>query len=172
MEKNEMIEMIMSKLGVSREAAMEALEKSNWDAVDAILYLERKDKVESNEVTIIDVKAKDEKKDSEDKFGGIGEIVGRVFKFAGKALNKANSSYFEIRKENKKPIRITLTMLALALIFLSVPSIVLLLIGLFAGYKYSISGFGENCDGMNNIFEGASKSASDIKNDFKKGYAK
>lgn len=172
MERNQMVEMIMSKLSVRREVATDALERSNWDVVDAILYLERKEKGESSDLVIIDVKAKEEKKSNEESFGGVGEIVGRMFKFAGRTLKKANSSYFEIRKENKKPIRMTLTMLALALIFLSIPSIVLLLIGLFAGYKYSISGFSSNYDGVNDIFEGVSKTASDIKKDFKEGYAK
>ena len=49
---------------------------------------------------------------------------------------------------------------------------VLLIVGLFCGYKYSISGPDFNYDGVNNIFEEVSKSANHIKKDFKEGYEK
>ena len=47
MEKNfELVEKLVNTFGVSYEKAKEALEASNWDAVDAAIYLE-KDKNES-----------------------------------------------------------------------------------------------------------------------------
>ena len=58
------------------------------------------------------------------------------------------------------------------LIFLSVPTIVLLVIGLFCGYKYSLAGANINYDGVNNVFEKVSESADTIKKDFKEGYEK
>lgn len=69
-------------------------------------------------------------------------------------------------------MRISLTISILLLIFLSVPTIVLLIIGLFCGYKYSLSGDHNNYDDVNNVFEKASESADNVKNDFKKGCAK
>ena len=112
MERNEMIEILMGKVNVSKEEATEALENCDWDLLDAIIYLERKGKVENNETTtIIEVQSEDQKeekkkgnKNHDEKCGGIGEIVGRVFRFIGKVLKKGNENYFEIRKENEKPI--------------------------------------------------------------------
>ena len=182
MERNEMIEILIKKANVSREEAQEVLEKCNFDLLDAIIYLERSGKVENNETTtIIEVKeeekekkedSKEENKKHDEKFGGIGEVIGRIFKFVGKFVKKGNNHFFEVRKENEKPIRISLTISILLLIFLSVPSIVLVIIGLFCGYKYSISGPNVNYDGVNNIFEEVSKSADTIKKDFKEGYEK
>ena len=176
MERNEMIEVLMGKANVSREEAQEVLEICNWDLLDSIIYLERRGKVENNETTtIIQVKAeeqnkKEENKKHEEKFGGIGEIIGRMFKFLGKFLKKGNENFFEIRKDNEKPIRISLTISLLLLIFLSLPCIILLIVGLFCGYKYSISGSSMNYDGVNTVFEEVSKSADNIKKDFKEGY--
>ncbi len=125
----------------------------------SVIYLERRGKVENNETTtIIEVKAeeqekKEENKKHEEKFGGIGEVIGRMFKFLGKFIRKGNENFFEVRKENEKPIRISLTISLLLLIFLSVPSIVLLIVGLFCGYKYSISGPSMNYEGVNTVFE-------------------
>ncbi len=178
MERNEMIEILIEKTNVSCEEAQEILEKCNWDLLDSIIYLERRGKVENNEsVTIIEAKEEEQKKKEDnkkhyEKFGGIGEVIGRMFKFVGKFIKKGNNNFFEVRKENEKPIRISLTISILLLIFLSVPSIVLLIVGLFCGYKYSISGSSINYDGVNNIFEEVSKSADTIKKDFKEGYEK
>ncbi|GAA0764733.1 DUF4342 domain-containing protein [Clostridium subterminale] len=178
MERNEMIEILVEKTNVSCEEAQEVLEKCNWDLLDSIIYLERRGKVENNEsVTIIEAKEEEQEKKEDnkkhyEKFGGIGEVIGRMFKFVGKFIKKGNNNFFEVRKENEKPIRISLTISILLLIFLSVPSIVLLIVGLFCGYKYSISGSNINYDGVNNIFEEVSKSADTIKKDFKEGYEK
>lgn len=176
MERNEMIEVLMGKANVSREEAQEVLEICNWDLLDSVICLERRGKVENNETTtIIEVKAeeqekKEENKKHEEKFGGIGEVIGRMFKFLGKFIRKGNENFFEVRKENEKPIRISLTISLLLLIFLSLPCIILLIVGLFCGYKYSISGPSMNYEGVNTVFEEVSKSADTIKKDFKEGY--
>ena len=178
MERNEMIEILIGKANVSAEEAKETLEKCDWDLLEAIIYLERRGKVENNETTTI-IKVKEEKQDKKEdnkkhgeKFGGIGEVIGRIFKFVGKFIKKGNNRFFEVRKESEKPIRISLTISILLLVFLSVPSVVLLIIGLFCGYKYSIVGPNGNYEGVNNIFEEVSKSADTIKRDFKEGYEK
>lgn len=178
MERNEMIQILMGKVNVSNEEAIEALENCDWDLLDAIIYLERKGKVENNETTtIIEVQSKNQKEENkkgnkshDEKCGGIGEIVGRVFRFIGKVLKKGNENYFEIRKENEKPIRISLTISVLLLIFLFVPSAILLVVGLFCGYKYSVVGPHINYEGVNDIFDKVSESADTIKKDFKEGY--
>lgn len=180
MERNEMINTLVRKANISPEEAQEVLEKCNWDLLDAIVYLERRGKVENNEVTAITVvevneekqEEKEDKKKQDEKYGGIGEMLGRMFKFIGKVIRKGTKNFLEIRKDEQKPIRISLTISILFLIFLSVPTIVLLIIGLFCGYKYSISGPNFNYEGVNSIFEEVSKSAEHIKKDFKEGYEK
>lgn len=175
MERNEMIETLMRKANISNEEAVRVLEECNWDLLDAIVYLERKGKVENNDTTaIIEVKEykeeKKEEKKQEDTFGGIGEVIGRIFKFIGKFIKQGNNHFFEVRKDTEKPIRISLTISVLFAVFLSIPTLVLLIVGLFCGYKYSISGPKGEFKEVNNIFEEVSKSADTIKKDFKDGY--
>ena len=50
------------------------------------------------------------------------------------------------------------------------PIAALLVIGLFLGYKYSITGSGINADKVNDILNKASESADNIKDDFKEEY--
>ena len=176
MERNEMIKKLMEKAYVTNEEAQEVLEKCNWDLLDAIIYLERNGKVENNETTtIIEVKEEEQKKEDyskkkDESYGGIGEVIGRRFKCLGKIISKGNKNYFEIKKDNEKPIRISLTISIILLILFMPPTVVLLIIGLFCGYKYSVGGPNMNCDGVNDVFEKVSESADTIKKDFKKGY--
>lgn len=178
MERDEMIKVLMEKANVSYEEAEEALKECDFDLLDSIIYLERKGKIKNNESnTIIEVagESKEENtKESEEnhrmKSGGIGEVIGRIFKFMRKVISKGNKNYFEARKESKRPIKISLTISVLLLIIGFWPVTVILLAGLFLGYKYSITGPDINTDKVNDIFDKASESADNIKNDFKEGY--
>ena len=176
MENNEMIKKLMEKAHVTYEEAQEILERCNWDLLDAIIYLERSGKVENNNTTtIIEIKEDEQKKEDNTKkkqesYGGVGEIIGRIFKGLGKVIAKGNKNYFEIKKDNEKPIRISLTISILLLVFFMPPTVILLIIGLFCGYKYSIGGPNMNYHGVNDVFEKVSESADTIKKDFKKGY--
>ena len=115
-------------------------------------------------------KKEDYSKKKDESYGGIGEVIGRIFKYLGKIISKGNKNYFEIKKDNEKPIRISLTISIILLILFMPPTVVLLIIGLFCGYKYSVGGPNMNCDGVNDVFEKVSESADTIKKDFKKGY--
>lgn len=170
MERNEMINVLMEKANVNYDEAKAALELNNWDLLDSIIYLERNGKVENNETTTIVEFKEAKKEESKDEYGGVGEIVGRVFKFFGNILKHGNENYFEVRKDNEKPIRISLTIWVLLLILLTPPTLILLVVGLFCGYRYSLSGKKVNYDGVNNVFDEVSKSADNMKKDFKQGY--
>ena len=163
MERNEMIKKLMEKAHVTYEEAQEVLEKCKWDLLDAIIYLERSGKVENNDTTtIIEIKEEDQKKEDNTKkkhesYGGIGEVIGRIFKGLGKVIAKGNKNYFEIKKDNEKPIRISLTISILLILFFMPPTVILLIIGLFCGYKYSVGGPNMNFDGVNDVFEKVSE---------------
>ncbi|MDS0524720.1 DUF4342 domain-containing protein [Clostridium sp. SHJSY1] len=175
MERNEMIKVLMEKAKISHEEAEETLKKNDWDLLDSIIYLERKGKIENNQTTtIVEVgqtsKEENKKESDKNKCGGVGTVIGRIFKFIGKVIKKGNNHHFEISKENEKPIRITLTISVLLFIIAFWAVSILLIVGLFCGYKYSITGSNINTDKVNDILGKASKSADNIKDDFKKGY--
>lgn len=168
MEKDEMIKMVMQKTGTNEKDAESALERTGWNVIDAVIYIERRKNPKSSD---IDIAAEDkDKKSNEEKSRGIGAIIAMIFRFIGRVIKAGNEHFFEINKENEKPIKISLTVFVVLFIFLSIPMIILLIIGLFCEYKYSISSTKGSYDGINNIFNNASKSAEDIKKDFKEGY--
>ena len=168
MENKEMIEKLMEKTKVSEEEAKEALEKCNYDILDAIIYLERKEKY-AKDAQYIDL-SKDDNKEKEKEGCGFGKVLGRFFRCIGKLISKGNKNYFEIKDENNKPIKISLTISVILLVLAFWPVVILLVIGLFLGYKYSIVGPNINNENINDILEKASTSAENIKNDFNEGY--
>lgn len=171
MEKKEMIKKLMEKVNVTESEAKEALEKCNYDILDAIIYLERKEK-EAKEVKYVDLaKNNTEEENKEGKKGSsIGETLGRFFKFIGKLIKKGNENYFEIKSKNEKPLRITMTISIILLVIAFWPVAILLVVGLFLGYKYSIVGDNTSIEKVNDVFDKAANVADDIKEDFRKGY--
>lgn len=175
MERNEMIEILIEKAKITHEEATELLEKFNWNLVDAIIFLERNGKIENKETTtIIEVKPEEQyqedTKTNKESYGGVGTILGKIFRWVGKFIKKGNENFFEIRKDNENSIRISLIISALLLIFLSVPTVILLIIGLFCGYKYSLSGKNTKYDEVNKVFKKVSETADNVKKDFKESY--
>ncbi len=166
MERDEKIKVLMEKAKISQEEAEEVLEKCNWDVIDSIIYIERKAKEEKRQE-----ETKEEPKGQyhQEKSAGFGEIIGRIAKFIGRAIGKGNVNYLEIRKEGKRPIRISLTISAILLIVGFWFFTILAVIGLFLGYKYSIVGPNVKGDKVNDILGKASESADNIKSDFKEG---
>ena len=156
MERDEKIKLLMEKAKISHEEAVELLEKCNWDVIDSIIYLEKKSKEEANR-----------EENRKEKSAGTGAIIGRTVKFIVKAICKGNENHFEVRKEDKKPIKISLTISAILLIIGFWPVTILLVVGLFLGYKYSITGPNVNVNKVNDILDKASQSADNIKSDFK-----
>lgn len=173
MENKEMIEKLMEKTNVSEEEAKEALEKCNYDLLDAIIYLERKEK-EAKDTEYINLCKDDEKQEEGKKKHKEGcsfaTTLGRFFKYVGKLINKGNNNYFEIKRENEKTIKVSLTILVLLLIIAFWPVAILLVVGLFLGYEYSMSGPNFNKNKVNDILEKASDCAENIKSDFQEGY--
>lgn len=175
MEREEMIKVLMEKTGIGREEAIAALNECDWDLLNSIIYVERSHKSKGYDYSTIieENKGKDKKekgKENGSSFLGIGAIIGRICRFIGKFIKKGNALFFEASKGNEKPVRISVTVLVLLLIFFTFPVAIVLCVGLFCGYKYSISGHNPKYDCVNETFKKASESAENIKNDFKEGY--
>lgn len=175
MERYEMVEKLREKVNVSYEEAKEALENSNWDLLDAMVYLEKQGKVEK---TIQTVKLQKEDNSSQDNNcntkskdnKGVGEIFGKFFRFLGNVISKGNINYFEIKKEDEKPMKMPVTIFVILLLVAFWPAGVILIIGLFLGYKYSFVGPNIQNGKVNDVMSKASATAQNMKNDFEKGY--
>lgn len=181
MENIKLIEKLRDKAGISYEEAKEVLENNNWDILDAMIYLEKKGKIErpsistfytnqnkdtyNNDYSISIDNIKEEKKNSRkiNGFEGIFEVVC-------KAIDTCNNIFFEISKEGKMFLKIPVTVLILLLMFTFWIVIPLVIVGLFFDIEFSVSSKRVNTDKVNKIIKEISLIVKKVKKEIKKGF--
>ena len=144
MDHFEMVEKLRAKANVSYEEAKAALEKSDWDMLDALVLLENEGKVkdapEAKEYTT------QEKKEYSWNTGN-GEVkvtfssaLSKLWDWIKKLFQKGNANQFVITRKNEELIAMPITVLALLLICFWPFSLIILFVGLFLGARYSFRG--------------------------------
>ena len=110
------------------------------------------------------------KKEDKKCYGGSRRIFSRLIKFIGRLIKKGNENYLNIVKEGKEPLKINLTITVLFFLFAFWAGFIILVAGLFFGYRYFLDGPNFNNSRVNDYLGKASDAAQDIKSDFKDGY--
>ena len=177
MEKLKLVDKLRDKANISYEEAKKALENSNWDMLDAMLYLEKHGKVKKPSVSIfytngskesytehgevVNLKEDKKKNNSESKnnFEGIFEAICKV-------IDTCNNIFIEIIKSNKVLLKIPFTVLILLLFFAFWMIIPLMIVGLFFDVEFLVSSKNVNVDKINKVFNEISKVVKDIKRKF------
>ena len=163
----EMAEKLSEKMGVSLEKATEALEACDWELLDAALMLEKE--VGANGGEAWSSKPGDKEKDNGGKtwenpkrrrvVEGLGDLIRGAF-------NLGNRNRFEVRKGDALILELPVTVLVLLLIFAFWVCVPLLIIGLFAGYRYAFSGAELGRESVNSAMDKAAEVAEKVKDEF------
>lgn len=182
MEKIKLVDKLRTKANISYEEAKLALENSNWDILDAMVYLEERGRVKKPSVSIFYTR------EDEDSYSSQGEIVklyeekdnnnkskndfNGIFEAVCKAIDACNNIFIEIIKKEKVILKVPLTVLILLLLFAFWMIIPLMIVALFFDIEFLIATNRVNKDKLhevNKIFGKMSEAAKDIKEKFKKG---
>lgn len=129
----EQIDSIMQRANVSYSEAKEALEQCGGDTVEALLLLEKANKVKPQ------AESSSQTHSHKDNCKGFFE--------------RLNATSFILRKENTTIIDVPLTIAILAFIFCCYISIVGLVIALILGYKLEIKGENTVADKINSTID-------------------
>lgn len=185
MEQVNIIEKLKEKANVSYEKANEALENSNWDMLDAMVYLEAQGYIKkpsvsvfysnkhiennSNHKEIINLDKTKEKKNNnwkyEKKFNGIFEAICE-------AIDTGNNFFIEIRKGDQVFSKIPLTVLIILLFFIFWLIIPLIIVGLFFDIEFFVTAKKIDkviINKINKTLTDISRNIKVIKDKFKKG---
>ncbi|MEN6389200.1 MAG: DUF4342 domain-containing protein [Syntrophomonas sp.] len=137
----ELIEMLRERANVSYEEAKEALEKCNGDIVDALIYLEKQDKIKPPP--------------KENGAAGFWGSLKRLVK-------KCHATRLIITKNNENIVDLPLTVVIIITVIAPPITIAGLLVALFTGYKIRVKGpSGEDLK-LNQTLEQASSAASKV----------
>lgn len=129
----EQIDLIMKRANVSYSEAKDALEKCNGDTIEALLYLEKADKISSNKSTTTN--------------------IGKVTSF----IDKLNQTTFIMEKNNHVFIDIPLS-IALIITLLSVHiSVIALILSIMSGIRIKIKGDNDLAHKINSTIDDIKK---------------
>lgn len=141
--KLEMIEMLRERTHVSYEEANEALERCNGDVVEALVYLERNQKMGT-----------EPEKKNKNGYGIIRWIKG--------IIRKGNRTKLALIKNEKTTHRIPLTLLVLAAVVAPHLTVIAFLIALFTEHRFHIiKENGENVE-IKKAFDEAVNSVNNV----------
>ena len=164
----EMAEKLSEKMGVSLEKATEALEACDWELLDAALRLE-KELGETKQAAWSSQpeseKAGEEKKSwSYEGRRGVVEGLGDLLRGA---INMGNRNRFEVRKGDELVLELPVTVLVLLLVFAFWVCIPLLVVGLFAGFRYAFTGAELGRESVNSAMDKAAEAVEKVKEEVK-----
>ena len=174
MENIKLIEKLKNKTNISYEEAKDVLENSNWDILDAMLYLEEKNKIKKPSVSIFYTNENNEsykaverinnkiEKKNYNKSKKVNSFEG-IFEILCKVIDNCNNIFLKIERENVVFLKVPLTVIILLLLFAFWIVIPLVIVLLFFDIEFSLSGKTIGIDKVNNIFKMISKNIKRLK---------
>jgi len=180
MENHKLIDKLKNETNISYEEAKIALEKSNWDILDAFVYLEENGKVQKPSVSVFYTNKYKENyirsmvtnnKDQENNYSNTKKdnIFEGIFIKVCKIIDTCNNIFFEIKRENKVFLRIPSTVIILLLAFAFWIIIPLYIVGLFFDIEFSLSRKRAEINKINHVLKAISAKVKKIKDKFKEG---
>ncbi len=160
MDHYEMVEKLREKANVSYDEAKRALEASDWDLLDAIVFLENEGKINSGGKDYSTQKSAPEPEPpKKSQFADNMSYLGRQ---AAGLLEKLNGCFVDVFKNGNKLFSLPVLVLVILLIFMWYLVVPLLIVGLFFGFRYSFRG-AQFTQSVNKVMEKASEMADDIR---------
>lgn len=181
MEKLRLVDKLRENTGIGYEEAKEALEASNWDVLEAMLFLEDRGRIKKpakrifytndyhegyhgeRQISVPRTEGKRESSRGKSDFNGLFEEVCRV-------IDTCNNIFLEIRRTGRVFLKLPLTVLIILLIFAFWIMIPLAVIGLFFDVEYLTSSRGiykDNIEEVNKVLKKTKEIVQEIKSNFK-----
>lgn len=160
MDQINKVEKLRQKANISYEEAKAALERSNWDLLDALVDLESQGKLEQEQKEHFTTRPEPQPQAEQGQdFRG---SFTKFFAYIAELINKANVIQMDVTKRGKVVLSMPLTVLLLLLVFLFWWVLPAMTIGLFLGFRYSFRGH-KVTDNVNKAMDKAAQAAENLK---------
>lgn len=161
MDHFEMVEKLREKANVSYEDAKSALEATQWDLLDALVYLEQEGKIHKEESSHYSTRQEPRPRAVQADQSAKG-FFQRLFDFIFDLVNRANKVSLQAYRKGKPVVTLPLLALILLIIFAFWFIIPLMVVGLFFGMSYRFQG-SSAAEGVNRAMDKAADVANNIK---------
>lgn len=149
----EKVQKLREYANISYEEAKKALEEANGDMLEAVINLEKQNRIKAPETGGY-YSSREERRTNGDNCGrkswekktvhangsSFGDQVAAFFKWCGKMIHKGNINNFEVFRNGNRIMTLPVTALVLLLIFAFWIVMPLIVLGLFFGYQYRFRG--------------------------------
>lgn len=176
----EQVEKLRQHANISYEEAKEALLETNGDILEAIVNLEKQNRIQIpkgggyynsgniHQDTQESYSGENHSSESMKSDGSsFKELMGRFFRWCGGIINKGNRNSFEVMRGEQKVISIPVTVLAILLLFMFWVTIPLIIVGLFFGYRYMFIGPELGKEDVNRAMDSVAEVAESLKKEVK-----
>ncbi|MEA5049847.1 MAG: DUF4342 domain-containing protein [Oscillospiraceae bacterium] len=161
----ELVEKLVAKTGVSYADAKRALESSDWNMLDAMIWLEEDGKLERGRTTAYSTGEK-KKSAGAENFRKGAKSFGAWLRGV---IDKGNTNCLEMYRNDERQLSVPVTVFVLLLcigFWIVVP---LMIVGLFLGCRFAFSGPDLGKDKVNKAMAKATDVADGIKSEIAKG---
>lgn len=165
---------------ISFEEAKAALEETNGDILEAIVNLEKQNRIKTPEnggsfKTEQPEQAAQKNQENSDakqapsktEGASFGELIGRFLRWCGRIIHKGNINSMEVLKGDETIMSIPVTVLVILLLIAFWVVIPLMIIGLFFSYRYRFAGPDLGRDNVNRAMDSVADAAENFKHDIK-----
>lgn len=185
----ELVEKLVEKTGLSYGEAKQALERTNWDILEALIQLEAEGRVQGGKTAQYTTNNENNNFQQNQQYqqyqqyqqnqqtnkgkekNGAGENFKKTTKSLGNFLkdvfDKGNKNCLVMHKNDEKRIELPVTAFVVLLIFCFWVIIPLMIVALFFGCRFSFSGTDLGKDSVNSAMGKATDIADNIKSEFK-----
>lgn len=178
----EQVEKLRAMADISYDEAKAALDATNGDQLEAIIYLEKQGKVitptgggyynsQKNANTGVSLSKEnpwDKQNNNSNHEKSFSTLLKKLGTFCLELIRKGNANSFEILKDKESKASVPVTVLALLLLFAFWITIPLIILGLFFGFRYRFHGPDFNGNTVNDAMNSAADAAEDLKKSMNK----
>lgn len=161
----EQVEKLRAMANISYDEAKGALDASNGDLLDAIIYLEKQGTIITTaEPNALACKEHREKQNNYSNRGKpITTLMRKIGSVCMEMFRKGNANSFEVVKGAEIKVSVPVTVLALLLIFAFWITLPLIIVGLFFGLRYRFRGPDFAGNTVNDAINSAADAAINLK---------
>lgn len=176
----EQVEELRKRANISYEEAKAILEETNGDLLEAIINLEKKNKIAppsggfySTKNYKHDINSYSSNEENiNDRYNysssiSFSELLKKFFNLCKKILKKGNKNSFQVLKNGNVEMTIPVTILAIFVIFFFWITVPMIVVGLFFGYRYAFSGPDLGRENINSVIDSVANMADNLKKEIK-----
>ena len=145
MTRLEMVEKIREKSGVTYDVAKAALEKADWDMLDALISLENSNFSAAQQASAAPSEENYSKRVSRKANINVSDMAAKVsvwLRYALKFINKGEAIRLEINRKDETIESVSLTVIILLFIIKWWLPVGLIILGFVTGFRYRLLGAG------------------------------